>query len=382
MPSDDPLIGQTLDGYRIDRMIGKGSMGMVYHAIDVDSKAAVAVKTMSPESAEDKELLQRFQREARVANEIRHPNVAHVHLANFYGEMPYLVMEYIDGPTLADLVKQKGCGEATQALSIVRQAALGLKAATAHGSLHRDIKPANIMLTSKGVVKIVDFGIARNENDALRTAVGTVMGSPYYMSPEQSAAKPLDHRSDIYGLGATFYFMLTAHPPFEGKNLVDVIQKRAKNELVPIHTLNPNVPNRISEICYRMMKPKPEERFQTYDELIEAIDSVGKRPSTGAAVQPAPKKQPPAEPKPEMKAQPKPQPKLPESAAPPPPVAKPAVLPPVPPQAEEWPELEPLPQDFLQPSKEAWYESDIIPWVMIGLGGLLILTVVLMYLFF
>ncbi len=367
MPPPDPLIGQTLDGYRIDRMIGKGSMGMVYHAVDVDSRAQVAVKTMTADGAGDQELLQRFQREARVANEIKHPNVAHVLLASFHGEMPYLVMEFIDGPALSDLLKQKGALDAATAVNFIKQAAAGLKAANEHGSIHRDIKPANIMVTSKGVVKIVDFGIARNENDSLRTAVGTVMGSPYYMSPEQSAAKPLDHRSDMFGLGATFYHLLSGHPPFEGKNLVDVIQKRSKGELVPIQTYSPNVPAKVSEICYKMMKTNPAERYQNYDDLIRDLN--------GLQAAPAPK---PARPEPPPESEfetrrvqvpvpPKPAVQRPAQPIPPPP--RPAPPPPEPEYAG------------FQQQQTSWLDSDIIPFVLIGLGALLILGTIFMLIF-
>ncbi len=281
--ADDPMIGQSLGEYKIDRMIGRGSMGMVYHGINTTTNRPVAVKTISSESLDDEEMLQRFEREARVANEIDHPNVAHVFKSGNHSGTPFLVMEYIDGPTLADLVKEKGALPYATACDYVRQSAMGLKAATAHGSVHRDIKPANIMITSYGEVKIVDFGIARNHGgDNLRTAVGVVLGSPYYMSPEQSAAQPLDHRSDIYGLGATFYYLLTSRPPFEGRNLVEVIQKRARNELRPINALNPDVPKRICEVVAKMMKTDPKDRYQTYDELIAALDAALKAPKVAA----------------------------------------------------------------------------------------------------
>ncbi|MBI1785548.1 serine/threonine protein kinase [Candidatus Sumerlaeota bacterium] len=285
----DPLIGQSFGIYTIDRMIGRGSMGMVYHGVNTTTNRPVAIKTMSEDATDDEEMLQRFQREARVASEIDHPNVAHVFQTGKHQEMPYLVMEYIDGPTLADLIKDKGALPYQTCVDYVRQAARGLKAATEHGSLHRDIKPANLMITSYGELKIVDFGIARNHGgDSLRTAVGVVLGSPYYMSPEQSSAKPLDHRSDIYGLGATFYFLLTSRPPFEGRNLVEIIQKRARNDLRPINALNPNVPKRVADVVYKMMKTNPEERYQTYDELIHALDDALKAKAPSAAARSAP----------------------------------------------------------------------------------------------
>lgn len=274
MTDADPMIGATIDQYRVDSMIGKGSMGMVYRGLDA-SNNLVAIKTMTPQCAEDDELLQRFQREARVGNEIDHENVAKVMATGVYNETPYLVMEFIDGPSLQELVKEKGLPDWKSTLDIIRQSAMGLNAASQNGSIHRDIKPANVMLTSRNKVKIVDFGIARNHGgDNLRTAVGVVLGSPYYMSPEQSAAQPLDHRSDIYGLGATMYYMLTGRPPFEGRNLVEIIQKRAKGDLAPIEQLNPSVPVRACQVVYKMMKNDPADRFQSYQELVQALDAA------------------------------------------------------------------------------------------------------------
>jgi len=281
MPATDDILGTTLGKYRVERVLGRGSMGTVYYGTDAETQAAVAIKTMARENTDDQEMLQRFKREARVASQINHPNVAHVFESGQFEGMPYLVMEYVDGQSLAEVIKRKTQLAAELATEFVRQAALGLKAASEQSCIHRDIKPANLMVTRKGEIKVVDFGIAKNDGgDELRTAVGVVLGSPYYMSPEQSAAKPLDHRSDIYGLGATFYYLITGKPPFEGRNLMDVIQKRARNELVPIISLNPNVSTRVCDIVYKMMRPDPGQRYQTYDELIVAITAVKSAPKS------------------------------------------------------------------------------------------------------
>lgn len=285
----DDMIGQSIGTYKIDRLIGQGSMGMVYHGIETSKQVEVAIKTMNQDGVEDDELLQRFQREARVANEIRHPNVAHVYESGDFRAAPYLVMEYIDGPTLAEMVKAKGPVPFARAVGFMKQAAEGLKAATSHGCLHRDIKPQNLMVNSKGQIKIVDFGIAKNDGgDSLKTAVGVVLGSPYYMSPEQSAAQKIDHRSDMYGLGATFYYILTGRPPFEGRNLVEVIQKRARNDLRPITQINPDVPKRVCDLVYKMMSPDPKDRYQDYDKLVKAMDEA----LTARASAPEPTPQP------------------------------------------------------------------------------------------
>ncbi len=299
MPVADEIVGTNLGKYRVERVLGKGSMGTVYYGVNTETQAGAAIKTMARENIGDEELLQRFRREARVASQINHPNVGHVIESGVANEMPYLVMEFIDGQSLAEVIKRKGSLTAELATEFVRQAALGLKAASECCCIHRDIKPANLMVTRKGEIKVVDFGIAKNDGgDELRTAVGVVLGSPYYMSPEQSAARPLDLRSDIYGLGATFYYLLTGKPPFEGRNLMDVIQKRARNELVPISTLNPTVPLRTCELVYRMMKPDPAQRFQTYDDLIQGLDAVARGQAAAAPPAPAPPPPTPTHPAP------------------------------------------------------------------------------------
>lgn len=271
----DLLLGKTLHGYKIERMLGRGGMGAVYEGIHEESGIRVALKVMMRNLREDPELVHRFEREARIAAQIKHANVARVMDAGDSDDVRYIVMEYIDGESLTDMLKEKGRLAGPRTLDYVRQAACGLEAAYELGVIHRDIKPANIMVTRDGVVKIVDFGLAKTEKpDSLHTATGAVMGTPHYMSPEQATGSALDHRADIYSLGAAFYQLLTGRTPFDGETALVILQKHISEEPRAIQHWNPNVPEPISQAVYRMMAKHPDDRFQTYGHLIRVLDDL------------------------------------------------------------------------------------------------------------
>lgn len=271
----DELIGKSLGVYRIERLLGRGGMGAVYEGVDTRDGRRVAVKVMTRTLGEDRELVSRFEREARVASQTHHPNVARVMDSGASDDVRYLVMEFIDGRSLADILREKKFLVGRRAVDFIRQTADGLQAALAQGSIHRDIKPENLMVTSDDTIKIVDFGLAKNESgDSFKTATGAVMGTPHYMSPEQATGRPVDHRSDIYSLGATFYHMLTGHTPFNGENAFAILQKHVSTEPPAVTKWNSNVPEPVCKVVYRMMSKHPDERFQTYQHLIGVLDDV------------------------------------------------------------------------------------------------------------
>jgi serine/threonine protein kinase len=265
-----------IEGYTLEKVIGKGGMGIVVkgrqHSLDKD----VAVKILSPKLAQNEEFVKRFLREAKVAGQLNHPNIMHVIDAGKAGEHYYLVMEFIDGETLADLIKSRGTLKEKEAFEIAKQVAAALADASAKGLVHRDIKPQNIMLTKDGAVKLCDLGLAkRAEGDAALTQDNTFVGTPYYVSPEQAKGQQVDTRSDIYSLGMTLYHALSGRPPFEGDSIkVLAMQIDPKKTPPSIRELNPEISLQAASVLKKMFAKKPADRFQTPDELIEAIDAV------------------------------------------------------------------------------------------------------------
>ena len=265
-----------LGTYRIIETLGAGGMGVVYKAHDQSLDRHVALKVLSRELTQNKQFVERFEREARAAAQLSHPNITMIFFCGSQDRTHYYVMEFVEGRNLADLVKERGVLQPTRALDIARQSALGLKAATAHRIIHRDIKPSNLLLTAEGQVKITDFGLAKAVlGTALElTSTGVVMGTPLYMSPEQGRGANVDHRSDIYSLGATLYHLLTGKPPFDADSPIALILKHI-NEPVAFPA-TPVVPDPMKALITRMLEKDQERRFPTYDALLEAIDRVAR----------------------------------------------------------------------------------------------------------
>ena len=252
-------------------------MASVYRAREESLGRAVALKVMPEPALEDAELVRRFEREARLVARVNHPNVAQVHRIGRIDGAPYYTMELIDGESLAHRLAREGAVEPEVALDWLRQAARGLRAAAEHGIIHRDIKPANLMVTREGVIKIVDFGIAKAVRDeTFQTVAGQVLGTPRYMSPEQGQGRPVDHRSDIYSLGATFYHLLAGLPPFEADNPLTLIMMHMKEPVRDLRRLRPQVPERLCNVIYGMLEKLPDRRFADYDALLLAIENAGR----------------------------------------------------------------------------------------------------------
>lgn len=275
MPKADPFIGQIVDDYRIESLIGRGGMGAVYRGTDTRLRRPVALKLLLESAAQDRDALARFEREARLVGSINHPNIAQVYRVGSIGSIPYYAMEYLEGRSLQQILAQEGRLSGRSCVKVMIQAAQGLKAAADHGIIHRDIKPGNLVVTTQGVVKLVDFGLAKAfDEDSYQTRTGTVMGTPRYMAPEQGRGEAVDQRADIYSLGASFYHMVAGAAPFEADTAVNMLLQHATAPVTPIPEKNPNVPPRLCNLIYACLEKSPEDRPPDYDSLIAELEAI------------------------------------------------------------------------------------------------------------
>ena len=258
--------------YRDPVMLGQGGMGAVYKATDPSLDRFVAIKVLTHR---EPRYVERFRREAQMLAKIMHPSIIQIYEivgSDEDGSDPYIVMEYFEGKPLDSALKM-GPMNAAQVVSIIRQTADGLKKAHANSVIHRDIKPANLMLAQTGDVKILDFGIAK-ALDAKKDLTGqTVLGTPYYMSPEQAMGQPIDARTDVYSLGITAFHLLTGRRPFEAKSKVDVMLMQVKNPLPKISDYV-DVDDRVEALIQKMCSKPPGARHQSCQELIDAVDAL------------------------------------------------------------------------------------------------------------
>jgi len=292
--------GQVVsDRYRIDRLLGEGGMGAVYLAEHTLMKKRFAVKVLHGDAAKNEEIVARFRREAEAAAHLDHP---HIVVATDFGPLPdgafFLVLEYIDGTSLREALANAPFS-AARALRIARQIALALEAAHGAGIVHRDLKPENVMLVKKrdddDFVKVLDFGVARFDASAERegaaqplTRVGTVMGTPDYMSPEQCLGERVDARADLYALGIMMYEMLAGIRPFEGDDLAALMSKHMLSPVPSFASRAPQVTiaSSIELIVRKLLEKDPNDRYQTARVLIDAIDAVAQTESLDVAIGP------------------------------------------------------------------------------------------------
>ncbi len=270
--------GTVLGGrYRVDAILGIGGMGVVYRAWDQALGVAVALKLLRPELAHREDLLERFRQELLLARQVSNPHVVRIHdLAQHDGHW-LISMDYVDGEPLDRRIDRSGPMPVEDAIGIARQVAHGLAAAHAKGVVHRDLKPANILLDAQGNAYISDFGVARSLassglSQAGLTGMGTVVGTPDYLSPEQARGEAVDARSDLYALGLILYEMLAGKLPFAGGTLVETMAQRMVRAPESIDTARPGLPRWLARLVDRLLRPQPAHRLQSAAEVVTAID--------------------------------------------------------------------------------------------------------------
>lgn len=281
------LVGQVLaNRYRILEPLGSGTMGSVFRAEHIHMKKTVAVKVLHATHVKDPEVVERFQREAQAAANIEHPNICSASDFGAQGDTYFLVMEFLNGRPLHDILKEEESFTELRTLHLIKQICAGLERAHEMGVVHRDLKPENVMIVQReqdpDFVKITDFGVAqvRLFKDAARlTQAGVVYGSPLYMSPEQAGGKEVDHRADLYSVGIMMYEMLTGKMPFYAKSLTVVLNMHISDPPPPFRVANPQklIDLELEEITMRLLAKRKEERFQTASELYDALIRVEKR---------------------------------------------------------------------------------------------------------
>jgi len=259
-------------------VIGRGARSTVYRGWHEGLQIPVAVKVMPKELTEqDAQITERFLREARIAAQLNHPNIVRVYDCGETEDSYYLVLEYIEGKTCKDVIAEEGLFEWPAAVRIARQVAEGLLYAHNKGVIHRDLKPENIMIDKEGEARIADLGLAKDisVSQASATSDGDVLGTPYYMSPEQ-VKQPgnVDFRADIYSLGATLYHMVTGRVPFDASTPFEIMTKHLSAPLTPPEELNPDLPGQLSGVIVRAMAKEPQDRYQSYEALIQELDHL------------------------------------------------------------------------------------------------------------
>jgi serine/threonine-protein kinase len=287
----------VLGPYHLLDQLGEGAMGQVFKARHERMDRVVALKVIRQDRLANPEAVRRFCQEVKAAAQLCHPNIVLAYDAGQIGPTLYFAMEYVEGTDLARLVEQSGPLPVRQACEYIRQAACGLVHAHEKGLVHRDIKPGNLLLASggrqpgvppganasgaPGTVKILDLGLARLGGAAAKdrlTRLGTVVGTPYFMSPEQASdSHAVDIRSDLYSLGCTLYFLLAGKPPFQGESATDVMLMHQVEPPPPLDEVRADVPSRLWAIIAKLLAKKPQDRYQTAAELIDALNALERR---------------------------------------------------------------------------------------------------------
>lgn len=272
-PDKGALAGKKIGGYQLVERLGIGGMGEVYKAVQLSLGRQVALKILSAELTTDRTFVERFLKEARAAGRLNHPNIVQVHDSGEQQGTYYFSMEYVDGGSVQDLIMGGKKLTETRATEITLQAARALDYAQKVGIVHCDVKPDNLMLTASGDVRLADLGIAKqtNEKGSADQSDG-VFGSPHYMAPEQARGLQLDHRSDLYSLGVTFYRMLLGRVPFNGKDAKEIMERQVFDEPEDPHNIDSTLAPMTYLILDRLMRKRPGERYQGAANLITDLE--------------------------------------------------------------------------------------------------------------
>jgi beta-lactam-binding protein with PASTA domain len=275
-----------VDGrYRLVARIGSGGMADVWCADDQELGRRVALKVLHPRFAADPQFVERFRREASHAAGLQHPNVVAVFDRGEWDGMPYIAMEHIEGPTLKEIVRDRGALPPALAADVVVQILRAARYAHKHGIVHRDLKPHNVILDEEGRAKVTDFGIARAGASQM-TETGAIMGTAHYLSPEQAQGLPVDGRSDLYSIGVILYELLTGRVPFDGESPVSIAVRHVSEAPLPPAELNPAVPPALDAVTMRALAKEPDDRFQDADAFIAALQAARDAPLEATAYAP------------------------------------------------------------------------------------------------
>lgn len=263
------IIDKDFAGCHILEKVGQGGMGSVYKAKHLTLNKTVCVKLLSKELSYDQRNIEFFMREARSAAKLDHPNIVHVYNFGEENGQYFIVMSYVEGKTLQDVLNEKKVLSIPEASNVMIEILEGLAHAHSKSIIHRDIKPSNILITSDGVPRIADFGLARSVHEEKQlTIAGEMVGTAYFMSPEQGLAQKVDTRADLYAVGATYFYLVMGKYPFEGKTSIEVISKHINEPLPNMFIMKPDIPIWTAKIIEKLMKKNPEERYQSADEVL------------------------------------------------------------------------------------------------------------------
>jgi serine/threonine protein kinase len=266
-----------IPGFKILGKLGAGAMAVVYKGKQLSLNRSVAIKVLPRRFTENPEYVQRFYKEGQAAGKLNHPNIVQAIDVGEAGGYHYFVMEYVEGKTIADDISNGHIFGEQEAIEIIIQVCHALQHAHAHGLVHRDVKPKNIMINTQGVVKLADMGLARETTDieAAQSEEGKAYGTPYYIAPEQIRGKiDIDGRADIYGLGATFYHMVTGKVPFTGADSSEIMKRHLREKLVPPDHINTSLSAGVSEVIEIMMAKRREDRYKNVEELLTDLEAL------------------------------------------------------------------------------------------------------------
>ena len=269
------MIGRVVGNYKIVEKLGEGGMGAVYKGIDTMLDREVAIKALKPELASQTAIVERFRKEAVTLAKLHHPNIATLYSMFRHGEELFMVLEYVRGLCLDDIIARRGAMDVAEVMPVFCQILDGIDHAHALGIIHRDIKPGNMILTEGGTMKVLDFGIARLLGTNRMTRAGSIIGTLEYMAPEQVRGLDTDARSDTYSLGMMLYEVLTGRTPFETENEFELMQSQTEMMPVPPRSIRPEIPAEVEQLIIRSIQKNPDQRFQTAGEFRDAIVDLG-----------------------------------------------------------------------------------------------------------